>query len=142
MNNRYKGALGEYLAQKYLAKNGYKVVDKNCIFYGCELDIVAILPKKTQKKLIMQKNLEDKNLPLISLKEQYKNLSDMLIFVEVKYSENRDFGEPYERVNEFKQRQIAKAAEGYIKSRKITLPYRFDVISIVGDEVEHIEGAF
>ena len=67
---------------------------------------------------------------------------DELVFVEVKYSSTRIFGEPMERVDAFKQHQIIKAAEGFIHKNQISMPCRFDVISIVGDEITHIENAF
>ena len=50
MNNKTKGAYGENLAAEYLTKKGYKIVGRNCIFAGAELDIVCILPKNKQRQ--------------------------------------------------------------------------------------------
>ena len=77
------------------------------------------------------------------MKNELKSLEDILVFVEVKYSSTREFGEPYERVNSYKQRQIYKGAELFILKNNLSdMPVRFDVISIVGDNIEHIENAF
>ncbi len=142
MNNIAKGVSGENLAAKYLEDKGYKILARNCIFAGAELDIVAILPVKTQKKQIKEDYKREEVKSKVALKCKLSGLSDILVFVEVKYSSTREFGEPYERVNLKKQRQITKAAEQYIYKYKLSLPTRFDVISIVGSEVNHIEEAF
>jgi len=142
MNKIGLGAYGEALAEKHLKKLGYKIIAKNCVFAGSELDIVCILSKKAQKKQIFRKykNGEIKTKAvrdhLVSL------LEDMLVFVEVKYSSTRIYGEPMERVDFKKQRQICKAAEGFIFKNALKMPSRFDVVSIVGNEITHVEGAF
>ena len=142
MNNIGYGALGEKEAEKYLKKKKYKIVAKNCKFAGCELDIVAILPKKAQKSIIKQKYKSGEFKTKSAYEYLIKTLEDILVFVEVKYSSTRIFGEPMERVDAFKQHQILKAAEGFIHKNQISMPCRFDVISIVGDEITHIENAF
>ena len=42
-NNTEKGNKGEELAQNYLLKNGYQVLDKNWRFKHLELDLVAFI---------------------------------------------------------------------------------------------------
>lgn len=142
MNNIGYGVLGEKEAEKFLKKKKYKIIAKNCKFAGSELDIVAILPKNTQKNEIKQKLKCGEIKSKQSYKYLLKSLEDVLVFVEVKYSSAKVFGEPMERVDEFKQHQIIKAAEGFIHKNRISMPCRFDVISIVGDEITHIENAF
>lgn len=69
-----------------------------------------------------------------------------LVVVEVK--SRRQSIHPYagEVVNLKKQRRLILAAERYIKINSITLPVRFDIISIVFSgyniDIEHIEDAF
>ena len=47
-----------------------------------------------------------------------------------------------ERVDVHKQNQIVKAAQIFCTKNQISMPCRFDVVSIVGDEIAHIENAF
>lgn len=70
-----------------------------------------------------------------------------LVFVEVKYRKNLDFGYPHESVGASKQRKIILAAEAYVQSLPEPVPScRFDVISLWGDlkapQIEHITDAF
>lgn len=67
-----------------------------------------------------------------------------LVFVEVKYRRNKAAGHPAEAVTRHKQKKIIHAAEYYCWKHRIadTCPCRFDVVAILGDEVEHIRNAF
>ena len=57
---------------------------------------------------------------------------DVLVFVEVKYRKNLDFGEPEYAVNKSKQNQIRKIAEAYLAINKITdQDSRIDVVAIL-----------
>ena len=73
---------------------------------------------------------------------------DTLVFVEVKYRKNLDFGFPREAVNRTKQKRIAKTALWYIKEQQLDdVNIRFDVIEIYycsdGEQViNHFENAF
>lgn len=142
MNKTGIGALGEQIAQKYLMKKGYKVIAKNCIFAGSELDIVCILPKNKQKSDLKRKYKRGEIKSKTALKFLLDSAQDTVVFVEVKYSSTRIFGEPMERVDFHKQNQIVKAAQLFNIKNNIKLPCRFDCVSIVGDEIVHIENAF
>ena len=142
MNNLGKSALGEALAEKYLIKNGYKILAKNAKFAGCELDIIAELPTKVQKKNLKQDYKEGRIKSKTALDIKLNMVDDLIVFIEVKYSSTRVYGEPYERVDLFKQKQIIKASEAFMFRNQINSQVRFDVISIVGEEVKHIVNAF
>ena len=142
MNNLGKGALGEILAEKYLIKNGYKILAKNAKFAGCELDIVALLPAKIQKKNLKTDYKEGRIKSKAALDIKLNLVEDLVVFVEVKYSSTRVYGEPYERIDLLKQRQIIKASEAFIFRNQIKSSCRFDVISVVGEEIKHIPNAF
>ena len=142
MNNQGKGAIGEYLASEYLKKKGYKILANNAVFSGCELDIVAIYSVKAQKKAIKEEYKKSEVKSKTALKCRLSALEDILVFVEVKYSTTRVFGEPYERVTSEKQKHIIRASESYMYRNRLQMPVRFDVISIVGKEINHIENAF
>lgn len=69
---------------------------------------------------------------------------DSVIFVEVKTRRTNDFGEPYEAVNYQKKRNLLSAINHYIKYKHLDLHARFDIISIVAQdmaepEIKHIE---
>lgn len=76
-----------------------------------------------------------------------------LCFVEVKTRASLDMGHPAEAVTLHKQRELARAASGYLSGLGTALPAcRFDVIAILargieGERItdyrlEHFEGAF
>ena len=70
--------------------------------------------------------------------------TDSIVFVEVKTRRTRDFGEPYEAVNYQKRRNLRSAINHYIQYKHIDLPPRFDIVSIVAQdmsnpEIEHFE---
>lgn len=65
-----------------------------------------------------------------------------IVFVEVKYRTNCDFGEGYEAVGKQKREKIIKTALIYINEHNIQAPCRFDVISIDDGVIKHIENAF
>lgn len=70
---------------------------------------------------------------------------DCLVFIEVKARQNRMFAEPESAVNHQKLKNLRLAINHYIKYRQIDTPWRFDVITIVGElgclapEIQHIE---
>ncbi len=69
-----------------------------------------------------------------------------LIVVEVKTRSNALYAKPENAVDLPKIRRTVRAADTYIRLFQIDAPVRFDIITIVGDEmnfkVEHIEEAF
>jgi len=110
--NNVIGATGEKQAEEFLKKKGYKILTKNFRCVVGEIDLIA-----KQK--------------------------DMVIFIEVKKRETYLFGNPAEAVGKMKQSKIRKAALYYLKQYKlIDSPCRFDVIEIVGENINHIENAF
>ena len=118
MNTREKGKKGEEAACEYIRSMGGVIIDTNYYFKGGEIDIIA----------------KDR-----WLKEDY------LCFIEVKKRENTEAGYPEEAVTYGKQRKIVKGACSYMNYKKINperVAVRFDVISILGDEVKWIKNAF
>ena len=118
MNTREKGKRGEDIASEFIVSKGGRVVDRNFFFKGGEIDLVV----------------RDRMLG-----------EEWLCFVEVKRRQNLDAGYPEEAVTLLKQKKIIKGAMSYMNYKKI--PYgstavRFDVVSILGDEVKWIKNAF
>lgn len=113
MNRRRTGAEYEEQAARWLAQNGFELLERNFSCRQGEIDLVA-------------------------------REGACLVFVEVKYRRSSTAGHPAESVTRRKQRKIALAAGYYCLKHRIldTCPCRFDVITILGDEVEHIRNAF
>lgn len=70
---------------------------------------------------------------------------EWIVFVEVKTRRNRDFADPLQAINYQKRKNLRLAIEHYIHYRKFDNPWRFDVITVVGElgskipEINHIE---
>ena len=67
-----------------------------------------------------------------------------IVFVEVKTRRSADSGSPVQAVDYHKQQNLLRAINHYIHYRHLDMPWRFDVISIVGlpggqPDIEHIE---
>ena len=68
----------------------------------------------------------------------------MLCFIEVKYRKSKNFGEGLEAVDKKKQRRIYNSARIYmcLNNIKEDRKCRFDVVSILDDEITLIKNAF
>lgn len=111
--NKIIGNSGEITAKNYLEKNKYHILQMNYQNRKGEIDIIA-----KQK--------------------------DTYIFIEVKKRETLTFGRPSEAVDFYKQQKIRKTAELYLLQNNLydDVSVRFDVIEIVGNELNHIENCF
>jgi len=110
MTPKQLGILGEKIAQKYLEKKGYQILDKN---YSSKF---VSGPQRGEIDIVAKKG-------------------ETISFVEVKTLE--DSGEssaisPEEKFNLAKKRKIIKMAEGWLIEKKISLDsqWQIDVISI------------
>ena len=101
-NNNLIGKDAEDLALQFLLNKGMRLVDRNYRCKAGEIDLI-----------MQQKNNE-------------------LVFVEVRYRKNVNFGSGAESVNYQKQQKIIKTAEYYLQHHPMysALPCRIDVISI------------
>ncbi len=114
MNKRNIGASYEGVARDFLTDKGYEIL---CMNYRCkygEIDIIA------------------------------RDNDGYVVFVEVKYRSGAKYGMPYEAVTKSKQKTIFMCSEKYLQDNKLSAygKYRFDVISIKGNEIQHIKNAF
>ena len=113
MNKRVIGSNYETLAISYMQEQGIQILTRN---YRCrqgEIDIVA--------------------------KEE-----GYLLFVEVKYRKDLRSGYPAEAVTLAKQRRIYQTARYYLYENHLpeNTPVRFDVVAILGKEIQYIRNAF
>ena len=133
---------GEMLAQKYLKKLGYKILETNSRLAGSEVDIVAICSKKLAIQAL-KNDCKAKKLDRFAFAGLKKNQKDILVFVEVKARTREDFGTPEQAVTKIKQLAIKRFANAFVKKYDYSeFEIRFDVISVVGDEICHYENAF
>ena len=111
-NQRAIGTEYERKAAIYLESKGYRILEFNFSCKKGEIDLIA-------------------------------RDGDYLVFVEVKYRENENKGNPLEAVDFRKQRIISRCAFYYINKNDLThMPVRFDVVGILGKEIQLIQNAF
>ncbi len=104
-SSKDKGMFGEDAAVAFLEKNGYRILERNFRCKSGEIDIVA----------------------------WEKNQDSILVFVEVKYRSNGNYGLPCEAVSKRQQARLRRTAETYLAYRKLTgYMCRMDIIEIYG----------
>lgn len=112
VKNKIEGTGGEILAVNFLKKKKYKILETNFSNHVGEIDIIA-------------------------------EKDGVIAFIEVKRRQTLQYGRPIEAVDPRKQNKIRKVAEIYLMLKNKTLAdVRFDVIEILGDEINHVENAF
>lgn len=110
--NKAIGDYGERLAIKYLKKQGYKILKTNYKLKIGEIDIIALD-------------------------------GEFLVFVEVKYRSTALYGLPNEAVDKYKREKIKRVAMYYLMEKDMLEAYvRFDVVQILGDEIQLFQNAF
>lgn len=102
---RTQGDKAENLACRYLQKQGLTILDSNFTTRAGEVDLIMY----------------------------DKNNADTLIFVEVRYRKNQNFGGAAASVTPKKQQRIIKAALAYQQQNAPQSSMRFDVVAIEGD---------
>lgn len=113
LNKRQTGTAYEEKAAMWLAEKGFKILERNFRCRQGEIDLIA-------------------------------RDGRYLVFVEVKYRSRGNTGHPAEAVNLRKQQRIIQTAQYYCYRNRIpeSQAIRFDVVSILGDRIEHIENGF
>lgn len=111
------GKWGEDEAARYLEKKGYTILERNWKMGRRDLDIVALSEE------------------------------ECLVVVEVKTRSSEDLLEACLAVNVRKMRNVALAANAYVKSKNISQEIRFDIVTVIGnhshvENIEHIIDAF
>ncbi|MCX7878034.1 MAG: YraN family protein [Ignavibacteria bacterium] len=105
---------------------------------------------------IAAKYLENYGYKIISRNYRYQRAEtdiiytegNVIVFAEVKTRTNKSFGEPEESVNEKKQIQLVKSAEGFLSEHPEYENYekRIDVITVFKSKgefkIRHIKNAF
>ena len=112
MNNIKLGKSGEELAQEYLVKKGYKILETNKRFsHFCEIDIIAL----------------DRGT---------------LVFCEVKTRKTNVCGSPFEAITKTKYQNIKNGIFFYKQENPDCKKYRIDAVAIVLEpklEIKHLK---
>ena len=113
INKRSLGTEKEKIAAAFLEKQGYQIREMNFRCRQGEIDILA-------------------------------RDGRYLVFVEVKYRADGRNGEPEEAVNAGKQETIRRVAKYYLYRNRFpeSMPCRFDVVGIKGEEIRLTRNAF
>lgn len=113
MNKRAIGKEYEKLAVSYLISKGYLILEQNYYSAHGEIDIIA----------------KD---------------DDTIVFIEVKFRSSSQRGFPSEAVTRAKQRSMQYTAKQYLYQQHDAddTKCRFDVVSILGDQITLISDAF
>jgi len=110
---RTKGDEAEAKSAAYLQTQGLQLLEKNFTTRAGEVDII----------------MKDK-------------VADTLVFVEVRYRKNNQYGGAAASVTPKKQQRIIKAALAYQQQHAPQAAMRFDVVAIEGENTEWIKSAF
>lgn len=111
-SKRATGAEYERKAAAYLESKGYEILEFN---FHCKMGEVDLVAKD----------------------------GEYLVFVEVKYRDCDRKGHPLEAVSIQKQRTISKCALYYMTKKGLSyMPVRFDVVGILGEEIQLIQNAY
>ncbi len=112
MSNISVGKKGEQLAQEYLKKQGYKILETNRHFSRqCEIDIIAL----------------DK---------------DTLVFCEVKTRTTNICGAPFEAITKTKYQNIKTGLFLYLQENPVYKKFRIDALSVILEpalKIEHLK---
>ncbi|HVH99947.1 MAG TPA: YraN family protein [Enhygromyxa sp.] len=109
-STRVRGQHGEQQAADHLLRRGLEILARNVTAAGAELDLIA-------------------------------RDGETIVFVEVRKRSDDRLGHPLETINAHKQSRIRRGATGWLIQQGLweRTPVRFDVVAIVGDDVEAIE---
>lgn len=113
MNKRKTGKSYEKIAGEYLIRQGCEIIEYNFWCRTGEIDLIT-------------------------------RQGNALVFVEVKYRKDEKYGFPGEAVTKQKQNQIRKTANVYLAKNGYSLNTvcRFDVVLLLGEQIEWIPDAF
>lgn len=112
-DTRERGRAGEDRAAAFLIAQGLEILERNVTCAGAELDLVT-------------------------------RDGETIVFVEVRGRSDELRGHPFETVDARKQGRLRRGATGWLVRRGLweRVPVRFDVIALVGGELEWLKDAF
>lgn len=121
MNKRIVGGRYEAMAASHLEAQGLKILERNFRCRMGEIDLIALLEQQTDA-----------------------GSEKTIVFTEVKYRRTAASGQPFEAVDHKKRKTICRVADYYRLTHGGLYGYsfRFDIISILGEELTWFQNAF
>ena len=110
------GATGESIAEEFLQRKGYKIIEENCRRNWGEIDIVA--EKGNEVRFIEVKAVSRESFAGFS-----REMSDY---------------RPEELVDARKLRKVARTAQLYMDSKRDTREFQIDVVGVIMDKVKRV----
>jgi len=116
-SKKESGNKAEQQACQFLQKEGLKLLEKNFATKAGEVDLIML---------------------------DTRHGKEFLVFIEVRYRKNADFGGAAASITKKKQQRITKAALAYQQKHMPQSSMRFDVIAIEGSnkKIDWIQSAF
>lgn len=102
---------------------------------------VAVSYLKDKGYIILERDWHSKHRDIDIIACQ----DDCLVFIEVKTRRNCDYADPLQSINYQKRKNLQRAINHYLNYKKIDGSWRFDVITIIGENgcstpvIDHIE---
>ncbi len=117
--SRQTGNTAEHIARSYLSDNLLQFITSNYYTKHGELDLVM----------------------LDSIKTPNINTQNLLVFIEVKYRKNSNYGHPIETITSKKQEKLIKTALHFIQNYPefAKLQYRFDAVTIIKNNYNSLD---
>ena len=104
------GLAGEKKARQFLLDLGYKILTSNLTYGHGEIDLICLDPNNQE-----------------------------IVFVEVKTRSQSIFGHPSQAVKYRQMKSLDRVAGKYLQVAKLNLDYRFDIISVLPNKIEHFQ---
>jgi len=101
-----------------------------------ENEALEFLTQKGYELLARNYRFGKGEIDLVVVKE------NTLVFVEVRSLQSADFGFPEQSISEKKKKLLQKTAENFIFEKNWQKNIRFDVVALLGKQIEHFEDAF
>lgn len=119
-STRAHGYLAESYAAEFLRKQGLEICARNVTIAGVEIDLIAHISAHLDPP------------------------QDTFVFVEVRSREDDRHGSPLETIQSAKIARLKRGATAWLIAHDLweEVAVRFDVISVVDDEIQWIQGAF
>jgi putative endonuclease len=112
-STRDKGRAGEDRAALFLSSRGLEIVARNVKAAGVEIDLIA-------------------------------RDGETIVFVEVRGRADDRLGHPLETIDARKQARLRRGATGWLVGQQLweRVPMRFDVVALVGDDIQWLRDVF
>jgi len=112
-STRERGRAGEDRAAEHLVRHGLEIIERNVTAAGVEIDLVG-------------------------------RDGDTIVFIEVRGRADDRRGHPFETIDARKRSRLRRGATGWLVRRDLweRVAVRFDVVALVGDDIEWLRDAF